>query len=61
MTASYVITDDIDAIHERVRRSAAGTVIQPPNQTQFGSGANAFTAREPEGNLWTFRTYRGAP
>ena len=23
--------------------------------------AHSFTARDPEGNLWTFGTYRGAP
>lgn len=33
------------------------------HETMFGSGVatHAFTARDPEGNLWTFGTYRGAP
>lgn len=61
-TASYVIADDVDAVHERVRRADDGAVVQPPSRTRFGSGADAyaFTALDPEGNLWTFGTYRGA-
>jgi uncharacterized glyoxalase superfamily protein PhnB len=59
--ACYVVADDIDAVHQRA--SAAGAeIIQPPHETTFGSGVatRAFTARDPEGNLWTFGTYRGA-
>lgn len=60
--ALYVITDDVDGIHEQVR-SAGGDVVEAPHETEFGSGAQsyAFTTRDPEGNLWTFGTYRGAP
>lgn len=59
--AVYVITDDVDAVYDRVHRGKCGTVIQPPSKTQFGSGVDtyAFTAGDPEGNLWTFGTYRG--
>jgi uncharacterized glyoxalase superfamily protein PhnB len=60
--ACYVITDNPDDVYAR----AAGTeaeIIQPPHETAFGSGVptRAFTARDPEGNLWTFGSYRGAP
>jgi uncharacterized glyoxalase superfamily protein PhnB len=60
--ASYVITDAVDAVHERVLQGEGGAVVQEPSETRFGSGADvyAFTARDPEGNLWTFGTYRGA-
>lgn len=60
--AIYVIADDVDAVHERVCQSEGGAVVVPPNTTRFGSGAAAyaFTASDPEGNLWTFGTYRGA-
>jgi uncharacterized glyoxalase superfamily protein PhnB len=60
-TALYVITEDVDAVHQRVRQ-AGGRVVNPPNQTRFGTGAPAyaFTAADSEGNLWTFGTYRGA-
>ncbi|MQA17784.1 MAG: glyoxalase, partial [Pseudonocardiaceae bacterium] len=58
--AMYVITDGVDAVHQRVR-SAGGAVVNSPHEAAFGSGATAyaFTARDPEGNLWTFGTYRG--
>jgi uncharacterized glyoxalase superfamily protein PhnB len=29
------------------------------HDTDYGS--HTFTTRDPEGNLWTFGTYRGAP
>jgi uncharacterized glyoxalase superfamily protein PhnB len=62
-SALYVVTDDLEAVHERVLGSGMGSVVQPPTATCFGAGAvesHAFTARDPEGNLWTFGTYRGA-
>lgn len=58
-----VITDDVDAIAHRVRQSGTGTVVHPPATTQFGAGAvdaYACTIADPESNLWTFGTYRGA-
>jgi uncharacterized glyoxalase superfamily protein PhnB len=59
--ATYVVTDEVDAVHERAAAVGA-EVVQPPADTTFGSGVptRAFTARDPEGNLWTFGTYRGA-
>jgi uncharacterized glyoxalase superfamily protein PhnB len=39
---------------------AAGTdVVRPLEDTDYGS--HTFTTRDPEGNLWTFGTYRGVP
>jgi 4-carboxymuconolactone decarboxylase len=60
-SAIYLATDDVDAIHDRVRK-ACGEVVEPPHNTKFGSGAESYTStvRDPEGNLWTFGTYRGA-
>ncbi|GAU66951.1 hypothetical protein SSP35_04_00300 [Streptomyces sp. NBRC 110611] len=59
-SAVYVVADDVDAVHQRVRE-AGGEILEPPHDTEFGSGARAyaFTVRDPEGNLWTFGTYRG--
>ena len=60
--ASYVVADDVDVVHARAVRAGAD-IVEPPHETAFGSGVatRAFTARDPEGNLWTFGTYRGAP
>lgn len=60
-SAVYVISGDVDAVYERVVHAGNATVVQAPNNTQFGSGVQtyAFTAADPEGNLWTFGTYQG--
>ena len=60
--AVYVFTDVVDAVYNRVHHAECGTVVRPPSKTQFGSGVDtyAFTAGDPEGNLWTFGTYRGS-
>ena len=59
-SACYVPTKDVDAVYQRARRAQA-TIIQTPHDTQFGSGVptRAFTTQDPEGNLWTFGSYRG--
>ncbi|GIM90211.1 VOC family protein [Paractinoplanes toevensis] len=54
---AYVVTDDVDALHERAARAGA-EIIQPPQETDYGS--REFAARDPEGNLWSFGTYRGS-
>jgi uncharacterized glyoxalase superfamily protein PhnB len=61
-SASYVATDDVDAVFDRAA-AANAEIVESPHETAFGSGVRtrAFTARDPEGNLWTFGTYRGAP
>ena len=55
---AYVVTDDTDALHERAVRAGA-EITRPPFTTDYGS--RDFTARDPEGNLWSFGTYRGEP
>ena len=57
-TGCYVVTDDPDGVHDRAA-SAGAEVVQPLNDTDYGS--REFTARDPEGNLWSFGTYRGQP
>ncbi|GAA1991765.1 hypothetical protein GCM10009754_83150 [Amycolatopsis minnesotensis] len=53
-----VATDHVDAVYERVV-AAGAEVVDKPFTTDYGS--YSFTARDTEGNLWTFGTYRGAP
>ena len=53
----YVACDDADALYERA--SASGARIESePHDTEYGS--REFAVRDPEGNHWTFGTYRGA-
>ncbi len=54
----YVVTDDPDALHERAV-AAGAEITREPFDTDYGS--RDFAARDPEGNLWAFGTYRGHP
>ena len=56
--AICVVTDDVDGVHARVE--AAGMDI-PEGLHDTDYSSHTFTVRDPEGNLWTFGTYRGAP
>ena len=55
---AYVVTDDVDAVYERAR-AAGAEIIAAPHDTDYGS--HDFAARDPEGNRWSFGTYRGEP
>ncbi len=52
----YVVTDDPDALHDRAV-AAGAEVLQPLDDTDHGS--RDFAVRDPEGNRWSFGTYRG--
>jgi uncharacterized glyoxalase superfamily protein PhnB len=54
----YVALDtaeEIDALHERAR-AAGAEILMPPHDQDYGS--HDFMARDPEGHLWSFGTYR---
>jgi uncharacterized glyoxalase superfamily protein PhnB len=55
---TYAVTDDPDALHDRAV-AAGAEVVQPLHDTDYGS--REFIVRDPEGNLWSFGTYRGEP
>lgn len=46
--------DDVAAHAERAREAVAEIVMEPEEQDD--GGAN-YTARDPEGNLWSFGSY----
>jgi uncharacterized glyoxalase superfamily protein PhnB len=50
----YVVVDDPDALHERARAAGAGVARE---LADMDYGSREFTARDPEGNVWTFGTY----
>jgi uncharacterized glyoxalase superfamily protein PhnB len=57
-TAScYLVTDDPDGLFARATRAGA-QVVRGLTDEDYGS--RGFTVRDPEGNLWSFGTYRGA-
>jgi uncharacterized glyoxalase superfamily protein PhnB len=55
-TGCYVVTDNPDELHARAV-AAGAEIIDPPRETDYGS--RDFAARDPEGNRWSFGTYRG--
>jgi uncharacterized glyoxalase superfamily protein PhnB len=55
---AYVVVDDPDALYERVA-AAGAEIIDELNDTDYGS--RNFAIRDPEGNRWSFGTYRGEP
>jgi uncharacterized glyoxalase superfamily protein PhnB len=54
----YVVTDDPDGLHARAV-AAGAEVFQELHDTDHGS--RDFAVRDPEGNRWSFGTYRGEP
>jgi uncharacterized glyoxalase superfamily protein PhnB len=55
---AYVVTDEPDALFARAA-AAGATVVRELHETDYGS--RDFAVRDPEGNLWSFGTYRGEP
>lgn len=51
----YVAVDDPDAHHDRAVAAGAEVVVEL-HDTDYGS--RDYAARDPEGNLWSFGTYR---
>jgi uncharacterized glyoxalase superfamily protein PhnB len=51
----YVVVEDPEAHHARAK-DAGATIERELSETDYGS--HEYTARDPEGNLWNFGTYR---
>ena len=54
----YIATDDIDARAARAREAGA-EIVREPFDTDYGS--RDFAAKDPDGNVWSFGTYRPEP
>jgi uncharacterized glyoxalase superfamily protein PhnB len=54
----YVVTDDPDGLHDRAVAAGAKIVMGLTDQDY---GSRDFAACDPEGNRWSFGTYRGEP
>jgi uncharacterized glyoxalase superfamily protein PhnB len=54
----YLVCEDPDALFARAT-AAGAVVLADPHDTDYGS--REFAVRDPEGNLWSFGTYRGEP
>lgn len=52
---AYVVVEDADAHHARAVEAGAEVVMQ---LTDTDYGSRDYAARDPEGNVWNFGTYR---
>ncbi|MGH9279603.1 MAG: VOC family protein [Acidimicrobiales bacterium] len=52
----YVVCDDPDTLYKRATEAGA-EVVRGLEDSDYGS--RGFTVTDPEGNLWSFGTYRG--
>lgn len=50
---AYVAVDDLDEHHRRAREAGA-EIVDGPQTLDYGS---FYSARDPDGNLWSFGTY----
>lgn len=50
----YLVVDDVDAHAARARAAGADIFIGPDKKDYGGSG---YSARDPEGNVWSFGDY----
>ena len=55
---AYVVTDDPDVLFSRAT-AAGAKVLRELHDTDYGS--RDFAVTDPEGNHWSFGTYRGEP
>ncbi|MCP2329086.1 putative glyoxalase superfamily protein PhnB [Hamadaea flava] len=54
----YLVTDQPDLLHDRAV-AARAKIVRGLRDEDYGS--RGFTARDPEGVLWSFGTYAGEP
>ncbi len=50
----YLVVQDVDA-HAEHARAAGAEIVRPPEDADYGG--RGYTARDPEGNLWSFGSY----
>jgi uncharacterized glyoxalase superfamily protein PhnB len=51
----YIVLDEIDSHYVRAKAAGAGIVMEPTDQ-EYGS--RDYIARDPEGHIWSFGTYK---
>lgn len=53
----YIAAEDVDALYARAQQAGA-QIVREMRDEDYGS--RGFTARDPEGVVWSFGSYRGA-
>jgi uncharacterized glyoxalase superfamily protein PhnB len=55
---TYTVCDDPDTLFKRAVEHGAAVIFEPRDQDY---GSREFSVSDPEGNRWSFGTYRGHP
>jgi uncharacterized glyoxalase superfamily protein PhnB len=55
---TYAVFDDPDTLFKRAVSHGAAVIAEPSDKDY---GSREFSVRDPEGNRWSFGTYRGQP
>ncbi|MFF2654201.1 VOC family protein [Streptomyces sp. NPDC058045] len=55
---AYVVTDRVDELYQRLTRAGVSIIREIADQPY---GNREFAIADPEGNHWSFGTYRGEP
>lgn len=53
--STYVAADDVDAVYEAAK-AAGAKILEEPVDRDYGS--REFICADPQGNVWSFGTYR---
>jgi uncharacterized glyoxalase superfamily protein PhnB len=53
--STYIAVDDIDAVYQTAK-AAGATILQEVTERDYGS--REFICADPQGNVWSFGTYR---
>jgi uncharacterized glyoxalase superfamily protein PhnB len=51
----YITLDEVDTHFQRAKAAGAEIIMEPTDQDY---GSRDYTARDPEGHLWSFGTYK---
>lgn len=57
--AGSTVDEPVSPIDDERARKAGAQITAEPHDTDYGS--RDFAAQDPEGNRWSFGTYRGEP
>ncbi len=52
--APYIVIDDVDA-HAETARGAGAVIVREPRDEDYGG--RVYSARDPEGYVWSFGNY----
>lgn len=53
--STYIAVDDVDAVYQTAK-AAGATILQEMTERDYGS--REFICADPQGNVWSFGTYR---